>query len=147
MGQLKKKLLYIGLSASAYISPSLMILSLFTNYWLHSSETVVVPTAKDRPTTTTTTTTVSGLFFGNINVTRLMTTKNTTIKQYYPLDHMEALYGLWEMCKITGKRSNFIIIIFFISKLIIIHFNKIHLGENIAKQSNTFAVVLTLKLD
>jgi hypothetical protein len=103
MGQLRKKLLYIGLSASAYTSPLLMILSLFTNYWLHSSETVVVPTAKDRPTTTTTTTTESGIFFANTNSTKISTTKNTTIKQYYPLDHMEALYGLWEMCKITGR--------------------------------------------
>jgi hypothetical protein len=97
MGQLKKKLLFFGLSLSAYTSPVLMIISLFTNHWLSSSEVLIIPTAKEKQTTTPSSY-QSAFFTKNVAGSRNMTTK-----VFIPLDHLEANYGLWEMCKITGR--------------------------------------------
>jgi hypothetical protein len=88
MGRIKESFLFCGLTSSAFISPILMIISLTTNYWLFSREKVII--AQSVP---------------------------VSINGYLPLDFIEANYGLWKMCKITGKhhlshRSKFLLLKF-----------------------------------
>jgi hypothetical protein len=123
MSRLRYRLLFYGLSLTAYLSPLLMIISLATNYWLFSSEKI---TGSQRfstfpnPQTTTTTTIISSLFvtsesrsessfrtFYKSNSTHFLTsirTSTTTIpiNYYPPTDYIEANYGLWRMCRIAG---------------------------------------------
>lgn len=107
MGHLKRRLLFYGLSISAYSSPLLMIISLATNYWLFSSEKITGQQILTKETTvhTTTLSPVSN----STNSTRKVPVKPLDV-YYEPLDHIEASYGLWEMCRITGKLSKDLII-------------------------------------
>ena len=83
MGRRKDRLLFCGLTSSAYISPLLMIISLLTNYWIYSSEKVI-----------TMTTVVS-------EITQAI--GSSSIIRITPLEYTEANYGLWKMCKIRGN--------------------------------------------
>ena len=90
MSHFKRKLLFFALSASAYISPMLMIISLFTNYWLSSIETVLLTPTKDKQPSTLITKDPNGK-------------NSTSIKPGF--NKIEAVYGLWEMCRISGMNK------------------------------------------
>ena len=115
MGRLKHTLLFYGLSISAYTSPIVMIVSMLTNYWLFSVERIthhphtVATTASSTTLTTRASTTRS--FYSKINVSSATltpaitatSTEFTTTHHYELLAQIEASYGLWEICKVTGK--------------------------------------------
>jgi hypothetical protein len=84
MGKYRDRLLFGGLISSAYLSPILMIVSIATNYWIYSSEKAI-------PMMTT---------LSN-EIDEILTTRSVT--EIVPLDFIEANYGLWIMCKVTGN--------------------------------------------
>ena len=120
MGRLKHRLLFYGLSFSAYSSPIVMIISILTNYWLFSVERI---TSNGQSETTTTSTLKSTTILNsylisnstkpiNISIIYFIQSNSTPItsltsKTYDSLGHIEASYGLWKICKITGKRKVF----------------------------------------
>jgi len=122
MGRLKHRLLFYGLSFSAYFSPIVMIISILTNYWLFSVERITNNGQSDttittKPTTTTTTTTLNSQHLTmntthsiHIQITTFSQSNSTstissTRKTYESLGYIEASYGLWQVCKIMGKFS------------------------------------------
>lgn len=110
MGELKNRLLFYGLSISAYISPMLMIISIMTNYWLFSTEKITLSPQAAREKVSMATTTPqsqatpfhnSNMSMSTLNKARVDTT--TVVSLYYtPLDSIEASYGLWRMCRVIG---------------------------------------------
>jgi hypothetical protein len=117
MGRLKHRLLFYGLSFSAYFSPIVMIISILTNYWLFSVERITNNGQSDTTITTKPTTTLNSQHL-IMNTTQSINTQITTFSQsnststmssttktYEPLGYIEASYGLWQVCKITGNFS------------------------------------------
>ena len=131
MGQIKNRLLFFGITCTAYISPLFMIISLSTNFWLFSTEKIQMPKNMNREKAAVTTlqpttvTTVSAALFTAVkplpnnyavgandlkkhskNISLLQIPKfELTTKQsivYAPSEYTEANYGLWRMCKIIG---------------------------------------------
>lgn len=88
MGQIKHRLLFFGLSVSAYVSPLLMIISILTINWLESVERFdPIQGLRDKVTT-------------SINSTGKNLPKNI---YHLPLGTITANFGLWRMCRITGN--------------------------------------------
>ncbi|CAF0798500.1 unnamed protein product [Brachionus calyciflorus] len=98
MGKLKNRLLFVGLSISAYASPIFMIISILTHYWLNSMEKIQQQQQglKDKTQTTT-----SIQMFVDYNNKNNKTNDFTQNLYYAPLDYIQASYGLWKMCRIS----------------------------------------------
>ena len=116
MGRLKHRLLFYGLSFSAYLSPIVMIISILTNYWLFSVERITGHGQSDTVTTSTlksTTNLPSNLMINSTKPISLPTSRfiqsnstsqiTLTTKTFESLGYIEASYGLWKICKITGE--------------------------------------------
>ena len=111
MGRLKHTLLFYGLSISAYTSPIVLIVSMLTNYWLFSVERITHHPHGTSATTvllnTRTSTTSHHTIQTHENSSKVESTSPveevTTTKYYEPLPQIEASYGLWEICKISGN--------------------------------------------
>ena len=151
MGRLKHRLLFYGLSFSAYLSPIVMIISILTNYWLFSVERITGHGQSDTITTSTlksTTNLPSNLMINSTKPISLPTSRfiiqsnstthiTLTTKTFESLGYIEASYGLWKICKITGKWH--VKNVFFIFKLLKkIFFQKMFLCKNIVNTLNTF---------
>ena len=86
-----------------------MAISLFTNYWLSSTEKLFSPNngrgAPPMPTTIISRNggTV-GPGMGSVSVFNATTQQRENHIYYLPLNHIRASYGLWEMCKVNGMR-------------------------------------------
>ncbi len=113
MGKFKHKFLFVVLTSSAFISPFLMVVALWTNYWLHSTERTVIPKDAEILTSTMSTVTIANILklstdsFLAIEKKILSTTTTqkptTTYNTFFPPTYkVYANYGLWESCKITG---------------------------------------------
>ncbi len=101
MTKSKNKFIFVGLSISAYLSPILMLISIMSNKWLYSVEKVSNGnTMSDR-------TYVPNI--GEKNTT--LSKSDGSLTSFLPLEFIEASYGLWEMCRISG---NFILLIIFL---------------------------------
>lgn len=88
---MRHKLLFFGLSFTAYVSPMLMLISILTNYWLFSKEKIILH---------------SGILTSTIASDNHTTSsiQQTTFNRYSPPeDFTEAKYGLFRMCRTTGK--------------------------------------------
>lgn len=124
MGRLKHRLSFYAITTSAYISPLLMILSLATSHWLYSTEKLSQQYIKASVATTSASMVISatsrktpifnsnshqnanssgiGVVVGPTSTTRTKHSDAKTTTGPKPLDYIEAIYGLWEMCKIKG---------------------------------------------
>lgn len=103
MSKLKHKLLFIVLSSSAYVSPLLLVVSLWTNYWLLSTERTIIP--KDTETTMGIVTETNKLVV-NSTLAQSSTIKQVTTTYnslFPPTYHVYTNYGLWEFCKLSGQ--------------------------------------------
>ena len=110
MGRLKHKLLFYGLSLSAYFSPIVMIISMLTNYWLYSVEKITgfphsptLQTSSIRPTSLVSNPLINFSNTKYVQTIASMSTESTIMKHNEPLGYIEASYGLWQICKVTGK--------------------------------------------
>ncbi len=90
MSKAKTKFIFFGLSMSAYFSPILMIISIITTKWLYSIEKVT-----------------NGIIVQekilSVNSGFLKPNTSFAVSNVLPLEFIEATYGLWEMCRISGK--------------------------------------------
>ncbi len=114
MGKIKHRLLFIVLTTSAYVSPLLMVVALWTNYWLLSTERTVIPKDVDIAafprslSTLTTAFRLSTESMLDLDSTILSSTTpkrlpTTTYNTFFPPTYkVYANYGLWESCKKTG---------------------------------------------
>ena len=119
MTKLKNKFIEFGVTFSAFLSPILMIISIFTNKWLYSIEKVssghfLLEKHFSTPIYFTNYQSTSKLFINinqsnDWNVTQiaknnLKKINSTEIKPFYqPFDYIEATYGLWIICRKIGK--------------------------------------------
>ena len=119
MGKLKHRFLFTVLTCSAYASPLLMVVSLWTNYWLLSTEKAFNSKSAEFETSSvsayfpiqvSTKGALENLAIKPFNSTSRQqqytpaTTKSTTNNLLYPLKfNIEVNYGLWEICKKIGN--------------------------------------------
>lgn len=99
MGKLKHRLLFAVLTSSAYISPILMILSLWTNYWLLSIERMIIPKELETTQLLLPSSTLSNALKTSADMKRITTTYNSFFPPTY---RTTANYGLWQSCKKSG---------------------------------------------
>ena len=97
MAEWGHKLLFYVFSFSAYVSPSLMIISIATDYWLFSYEKITYQYAK----IVTATTRSIKLLNNTSTVTPVFSVDSIDPSKL--LDYMEANFGLWRMCKTLGE--------------------------------------------
>ena len=94
MSSTKHKFLFIVLTCSAYISPLLMIMSLWSNYWLLSTE--MIPISKENMAKAVVTLTE----LGKITMTTTPKQPTTTYNSFFPPTYaVYANYGVWQYCK------------------------------------------------
>jgi hypothetical protein len=84
---MKHKLLFFGLSFTAYVSPMLMIISILTNHWLFSKEKIIYH---------------RGILSDLVKTTNTNITTTRYNRYSPPEDFTEAKYGLFRMCRTTG---------------------------------------------
>ena len=118
MGKLKHRFLFTVLTCSAYASPLLMVVSLWTNYWLLSTEKAFNSKSAEFETSSVSTYfpiqvstkgALENLAIKSFNSTFRQqhtpsTTKSATNNPLYPVKfNIEVNYGLWEICKKIGN--------------------------------------------